>query len=156
MSAIVEAADKPNLKQQVTYPLARLNARLTAQAARLLRKRSELSLVEWRVLVIVDSRGEASMAEIIRFLDVDKGQMSRVSHRLVRSGLLQSVPSKSDQRVHLLSLTAAGKAAFSRAAPHMRRRREFLLAALSSEEQAQFFHIMSKLGEAIDAFEDRL
>ncbi|MEM9756657.1 MAG: MarR family transcriptional regulator [Pseudomonadota bacterium] len=147
---------KSFLAKQVTYPLARLNAKLTAQAARLLKQRSELSLTQWRLMVVIDSKGSASLAEVIRFLDYDKGQMSRVAKDLVSRGLLKATPSKSDQRVSKLSLTADGEAAFRQAAPHMARRRQHLLHALTEEERTQFFSIMVKLADAIDTFEPQL
>lgn len=141
------------LKQHVTYPLARLNAKLTAQATRLLRKHSDLSLSQWRILAVLDFMGPVSMSEINRFTHLDKGQMSRVSQGLIRDGLISSQPSRSDQRVHVLSLTPTGRAAFDRAAPHMRRRREFLLEALTPQQQEQFFQLVDILSKAADDFE---
>ncbi len=154
MNAPLPPTEPVNFQQHVTYPLARLNAKLTAQAARLLRKRSSFSLAEWRLIAIVQNQGEATIADIVRSLDFDKGQLSRVSRGLINQGLLRSRPSSTDQRVHILSLTPAGHAAYSEAAPHMKRRRDHLKDALTKTELQQFFKLVDKIGAASDEFEE--
>lgn len=152
-----EAASTNNtLKQQVTYPIARLNAEMTAQAARLLRKRSDLSLSQWRLMASLDSMGAASITDVIKFTNSDKGQMSRVVKDLLANGKAISTPSTVDQRVNILSMTDTGRAAYNRAEPHMRARREYLLSALTKTEQAQFFHLIEKLRVATERFEDQI
>ena len=145
-----------DLQRQITYVVSRLNAKLTAQAARLLRKRSDLSLTQWRVMVILDAWGQGSLAEMCRFLLADKGQLSRVTQVLVERGMLASEPSETDHRVHILKLTDTGRAAYLKAAPHMARRRDHLLTALSREEQDVFFALLDKLNAAADDFENAL
>ncbi|MGI3187297.1 MarR family winged helix-turn-helix transcriptional regulator [Nioella aestuarii] len=144
------------LKQHVTYPLARVNARLTAQATRLLSKYSDLSLSQWRLMVVIESMGQASIADIVRMLDFDKGQMSRVAQNLVQRGLLKSKVSESDQRIHILSLTEAGYLEFQRAAPYMKRRRDHLRQALSEKERKQFLRLMDRIAIAAETFEDQI
>ncbi len=153
---MMEAAEKieePALHRQLTYPLARLNARLTAQATRLLKKNTQLTLSQWRLMVFLDTRGPRSVADFIRFSGFDKGQMSRVAHDLIGRGFLTSEPSKRDHRVQILSLTETGRAAYLEAQPHMHARRHFLLNSLSDTEKAQFFALLEKIEQATDAFE---
>ena len=56
---LINAYDVP-LRRMLTYRLARLNAQLNAQAARILRESSGLSQTQWRVLVMIDSLGPLS------------------------------------------------------------------------------------------------
>lgn len=151
-----DGAGNLDLQRQITSVVSRLNAKLTAQAARLLRKRSDLSLTQWRAMVILDAWGQGSLADLCRFLLADKGQLSRVTQTLVERGMLASEPSETDHRVHILKLTDKGRAAYLTAAPHMARRRDHLMAALTREEQDVFFALLDKLHAAADDFESTL
>ena len=116
----MEAAEKieePALHRQLTYPLARLNARLTAQATRLLKKNTQLTLSQWRLLVFIHTRGPQSVADFIRFSGFDKGQMSRVAHDLIGRGFLASEPSKRDHRGGVASIWPTNCAAGQMTAP---------------------------------------
>ncbi|MDA4848509.1 MarR family winged helix-turn-helix transcriptional regulator [Hoeflea poritis] len=153
--AVREMSEIP-AEQHLSFPLARLNAKLTAQANRLLRKHSDLSLSEWRVVVFLSSRGEGSLADFIRFSGLDKSQMSKITQDLIRRGLVHTRQSEVDLRVQILSITPKGELAYQQALPHMRSRREHLIAALSLEEQAQYFSILSKIEAASEAYEAEL
>jgi DNA-binding MarR family transcriptional regulator len=142
-----------DLTKQVTFPVARLNAKLTAQATRLLRESSDLSLSQWRLMAVIDSRGPISMAEFSRFTDFDKGQTSRVVADLVRRGLLRSQASEANKRVQILSFSEAGRAAYEKAAVPMKARREHLFRCLTAQEHAQLHRLINKLAEASDQFE---
>lgn len=96
------------LNEMVTYRLSRLNAQLSAQATKFLKKSSGLTLTQWRVLVILDTNGETLPSEIVRKIDLDKGQLSRTIKGMVSGGLIDSRISESDGRSHVLSMTNRG------------------------------------------------
>lgn len=141
------------LREHITYPLARLNAKLTAQATRLLKKHTTLSLSQWRLIVYLGSAGEAKLAEFVRMSGFDKGQMSRISAGLIDQGLIQSKVAHDDGRAQLLSLTAKGQDVYQTALPHMRKRREFLIEVLSESERKTYFELMEKIEQAAETFE---
>ena len=141
------------LKEQVTYLIARLNARLTAQAVRILRETSDLSLSQWRLMAVIDSQGPISMAEFIRFTEFDKGQTSRVASDLLRRGFLSAQEAENSKRIQILSFTPLGRAAFDAAAVRMKQRREFMVQALSPAEHVQLQVMVDKLNAACDRFE---
>ena len=76
----------------VTYSLSRLQAKLNAQASAVLRSYSGLSLVQWRILVVLRVMGADSLTSICRVSDMDKGQVSRKLNRLIEDGLVISTP----------------------------------------------------------------
>jgi DNA-binding MarR family transcriptional regulator/GNAT superfamily N-acetyltransferase len=78
---------------------------------------SEFSLTEARVLYELAQRanqsGGLSAAQLARELALDPGYLSRILAEFTRRGLLAKRPSDADGRQSLLSLTAAGRAAFA-------------------------------------------
>ena len=138
----------PALKQQLTYLVSRLNAKLTAQASRLLKEHSGFSLSQWRLMAYLDSVGQARLADFIRFANFDKGQMSRVAQDLVKRGLLKVEVSAADQRMQMLSFTDEGRQEYERVAPFMSARRLALYDEFSLEEHEQFTAFIERLEAA--------
>jgi len=64
-------------KDFMTYSLSRLQAKLNAQASAVLRSCSSLSLVQWRILLVLRVMEADSLTTICRVSDMDKGQVSR-------------------------------------------------------------------------------
>lgn len=136
------------LNEMVTYRLSRLNAQLSAQATKFLKKSSGLTLTQWRVLVILDTNGETLPSEIVRKIDLDKGQLSRTIKGMVSGGLIDSRISESDGRSHVLSMTNRGRELFETARPAMRERQLCLLESLNSEERSHLFSALEKISAA--------
>lgn len=74
---------------------------------------SNLSLAEARVLYELAQTNEQIAADIIRNLRMDKAHVSRIVARFRKAGLLKSRVSPDHGKRKLLSLTAAGKRAFT-------------------------------------------
>lgn len=75
---------------------------------------SEFSLGEVRVLYELAHGEGSSAAMLARSLELDPGHLSRMLGDLRRRGLVRRAPSPRDRRASLLSLTPAGRRAFSR------------------------------------------
>ncbi|HEX8650734.1 MAG TPA: helix-turn-helix domain-containing GNAT family N-acetyltransferase [Pyrinomonadaceae bacterium] len=75
--------------------------------------RSPYSLTEVRALYEISRRPEPTAAEIGKDLGVDAGYLSRILRDLVRKGLVEKRPSKSDGRQSLLWLTKKGQKEFA-------------------------------------------
>jgi len=142
------------LQQLMTYKFARLNAKMTAQAARILKETSELSLSQWRIVSFLNQRQSATMAEFVRFSGFDKGQMSRTVKELVRAGLVTGEIGTKDQRTQELRLTDLGRATFEKARPSMRGRQASLLNCLSEAERKTFYTVLDKLEQRVDQLEE--
>ncbi len=137
------------LDEMITYRLARLQARLNAQATRILKENGGLTLTQWRILVLLDLRGEANLAQLVRETKFDKAQLSRAVKTMLQNGLLTSKANETDQRQILLAMTGTGRAAFEKALPHMRGRQQILLASLSRQQREDLFAALDRIEAAL-------
>ena len=141
------------LQSLVTYRLSRLQARLNAQAQKLLEEHAGLSLSEWRVAVVLREAGEMSSADLVRLTQYDKAQISRTVHKLRGKGLIVDGRATPDMRVTRIKLTAGGIRVIDKALPIMRERQGSLLAGLTSAEQNALFDTLDKINDNIDRAE---
>ncbi len=141
------------LQQMVTFRLSRLHAKLNAQSARILNKSAGLSLSQWRIMVLIETHGKITPTKFVRLTKFDKGLVSRTIKGMIKSGLLHSESSESDQRSHLVDMTENGLAVFEKARPHMRKRQSRLLDCLTTSERNALFQAFDNLELAIDDLE---
>lgn len=135
-----------DIRSFLTYRIARLHFALNAQALRALRRHSDLTLAQWRVLALVADAKDASASELVRRSAIDKGLFSRTARQLEAAGLVASVRSETDRRQQRLSVTDQGARVHSAVLPHMRRRQAGLLDTLTDDQR-------SALLSALDALE---
>ena len=133
------------LRSFVTYRIARVQNRLNAQAAGLLRMHSQLSLTEWRVISLSNLAGPATATALAREGQMDKGQISRAVKKLIESGYLRARIDQGDGRQTQLSLTDKGVAIHERLISIMRARQEHLVEDLSEAELETFFKVLESL-----------
>lgn len=138
------------LTQFLTYRLARAQARLNAQARRILKEVAGLSLSQWRILSLIGHQGEATSSELAKMFDIDKGLFSRNLKTLVRDGHVVSASDERDSRVGRLSLTGSGRDLFDRTLPVMRQRQEALRSGLTEDELTTLYAALEKLEAAAD------
>ena len=132
----------------VTFRLARLQSALNAQAHALLKQTGELSLVEWRLILLLSLYGNLSMSQVREIVEIDKGQLSRKIKSMIGKGLLSSERDAKDKRVQHVTLTSKGLALRERVFPVMQTRQQVLLENVSSEELAIFYQVMDKIEAA--------
>ena len=95
-----------DVRSVLTCRMARAQATLNAQASHLLRKNSELTLVEWRVIQLLVLYAEAPMSVLAADLQMDKGQLSRRVNSMIEKGLIAGAQDPTDQRKPILRFTA--------------------------------------------------
>lgn len=149
-----ETSAVPPLDRRVSYRISRLHGRLNAQAARILSASAGISLSQWRILVMIDATGEISASEIVRRTKIDKAMVSRAIKSLGEAGLVQVIVSDTDQRLHKVRMTDAGRDRFMRALPGMLGRQQRLIAGLSEAEEETLFALLGKLEDAITEMEE--
>ncbi|MBV9523981.1 MAG: MarR family transcriptional regulator [Alphaproteobacteria bacterium] len=106
---------------------------------------SAFSLAQARILYELAHREKPTAAALARELGLDPGYLSRILRGFTRQGFVVKETSPSDGRQSLLSLTAAGRAAF---APLDRRSRDEigeLLGTLSEAEQRCLVGAMARI-----------
>ena len=141
------------LSSMVTFRLARLQSSLNAQGTALLKSKSGLSLVEWRIMQSFRMLENASLTEIADLMQMDNGQLSRKIKSVIEKGLLRAETDKDDQRVHHLTLTKKAEKLRSQMLPFMEARQKHLVEDVSDEELKVFFGVLQKI-EAASKFRD--
>jgi len=144
------------LEERVTFRISRLHSRLNAQATRMLNRHGGLSLLQWRVMVMVDRSDRATASEIVRETQIDKGLVSRTVKGMVAAGVLAMRTDPSDHRAHILDLTEKGRARFEHAKPYMLARQAQLLDSLSDEERQALFATLDRLETALSELDETL
>lgn len=132
----------------VTFRLARLQNSLNAQAVAVLKSRSDLSLVEWRLIQSLRIFENASLTKLATVVEMDKGQMSRKINAMVKKGLLRIERDDRDQRVQHLHLTDTARAISRKLMPTMEARQKTLLAEVSPEDLSVFYKVVEKIEAA--------
>lgn len=145
-----EVTDAPlDVKQFLTYQMARVQAKLNAQAAAILKRHSKLSLVQWRVMTLLASGGD-NLTSICRLSGMDKGQVSRKLTQLVSQGLVLTRLDEADHRSQKLSLSEKGEELHGRILPIMRARQAHLASDMSDDEQAMLRELLLRLEVAAE------
>ena len=72
----------------------------------------EVTAAQFSILKIVLKGNARSACELCKFMDYDRGAMSRMIDRLESKNLIRRVPLAHTRRTMALEVTAAGKAAF--------------------------------------------
>lgn len=138
------------LPKLITFRLSRLQARVNAQAGKILKKHANISLSEWRILVMIEASGKTTPAQIVRTTSFDKGLVSRTVKRMQERGLISVAISETDGRSHVIDFTPEGRSVFLRARPAMRARQEMFRQSLAPAELETLFLLFDKLDLALE------
>jgi DNA-binding MarR family transcriptional regulator/GNAT superfamily N-acetyltransferase len=103
---------------------------------------SPYSLTEVRVLFEIANRDEATASDLTRELGLDPGYLSRILTGLGHQGLVEKVPSETDGRRRLLSLTPEGGEAFAQLDSRSREEVSEMLDGLSEEDRRRLLEAM--------------
>ena len=136
-----------DLNQHLTYRIARLQAKLSAQASELLKDHLSLSLSEWRALAVLYNPEVETQKDVLLAMGLDKGQISRTIKRLEEKGLIQTDKSTADNRLRKISLTPSGVDTVDKMFPIMVQRQAHLQNGFTSEELKQLFNFLNRLEE---------
>lgn len=116
-----------------------------AQGQKLLAKGGGLSIVEWRTLWDLYEIGPASIRDLAAIQRADHSLLSRALPDMKRKGYVVTHRDPEDGRQMLVELTDVGRAAYEKAAPIMRKRREAMRALYTSEEITAFVDYLDRL-----------
>ncbi|HBR1789572.1 MarR family winged helix-turn-helix transcriptional regulator [Citrobacter koseri] len=68
----------------------------------------DLGTTQWYVLHYLTQEGATMQRDLVRALQVERATLSAIISALVRKGLVEQVPDRTDQRQKILRMTAAG------------------------------------------------
>lgn len=135
------------IEEVMTFRLQRLVA-IGERAGRDWSQRMfDLSLNEWRLLALVNSRAPARAGGLADFLLMDKSRTSRVTKSLLKKRLIRSFPDPDDGRAIALEPTESGVALYRRVFAEVMRSNERVLEVLNSDEVRALDAILHKLTE---------
>ncbi|MEM9012537.1 MAG: MarR family winged helix-turn-helix transcriptional regulator [Pseudomonadota bacterium] len=153
-----EMPDAPSADQSVslkdvrgwiTFRIARLHAKLNEEALQILRENGGLSLMEWRLLLLLHDFGPSPQSILCRASLMDKAMVSRAMRRLQKTGLVREKAGSADMRQRILVPTPKGRALYDRIRPLMLARQTRLDDALSVDERELLMAALEKLDDAV-------
>ncbi|MCG6902345.1 MAG: MarR family winged helix-turn-helix transcriptional regulator [Rhodobacter sp.] len=133
------------LHQFLTYRISRVQAKLNAQATRLLRQTSGITLTQWRVIALVGAAGKTRLSDLAKEAALDKGLLSRNVKTLVRQKVVAAQMDDADHRAQILSLTPKGQEIFERTLPVTRARQQKLREGISEDDLRAFRRVLDHL-----------
>ncbi len=77
-------------------------------AARAMPEAGDVTLPQWRALIVLDSEGELNVSTLSAYLGIDPSSCTRLCDRLDRKGLIERHLSPGSRREMSLALSAAG------------------------------------------------
>jgi DNA-binding MarR family transcriptional regulator len=121
---------------------------LVAIAARSLAAAGEVTLPQYRALVVLASRGPQRAVDLAAVLGVNPSSATRLVDRLVRSGLVRRSRERSDRRALRVTLSPTGRALVAEVTPRRREEVERLLLALPPGRHKQVVEALRGIADA--------
>jgi DNA-binding MarR family transcriptional regulator len=122
---------------------------LVAVAARSLADHEdEVSITQYRALVVLASRGPQRPGDLAQTLGVDPSTATRLCDRLARKGLISRRRPGGDRREVRLDLTAAGRDLVDRVTTRRRQEIRRILAGVDGADRAGLVRAFRAFGEA--------
>lgn len=125
--------------------------RLKKQANNALRAK-DLTMMQIIVLVTLQQAEDyrLSMKELERYFSVAQSTAAGIVSRLEQKGLVESCGDRTDKRIKLVHLTAAGEICCSKSACEIDKIEASLLRGFSEEERQQFHRLLMKAAGNIE------
>lgn len=122
---------------------------LVAVAARSLGDAGEeVTLAQYRTLVVLASRGPRSLASLAEAVGVTPSTATRMCDRLVRKGLVRRRQERGDRRQVRLSLAESGRRLVDEVTARRRREIARLLAAVPAGRRDELVDSLQRLADA--------
>lgn len=129
---------------------------LVAVAARSLAGIEEdVTLAQYRTLVVLASRGPQNVVSLAGMLGVTASTATRMCDRLIRKGLIRRRAARRDRREVRLALTEAGRRIVDEVTRLRRAELAPILAAVPREEQVELIRALGHLNAAAGEVPDQ-
>jgi MarR family transcriptional regulator, organic hydroperoxide resistance regulator len=111
------AKPRLQLENYLPYLVNRVGAALAARFTATTLERHQLSIMMWRVLVVLSNNGGRRLIDLSQMTSIDLSTLSRMVARLVRLGLVSRKRSKVSDREVVVMLTSKGQRLVARIIP---------------------------------------
>ena len=135
----------PHVTELLTQKIATLSRALDRQAEGTLAERTDMTVLESRMLAFVAANGPLSITDLASGMFIDFGQTSRLISRLVNLGYVARTKNAGDQRSVLLKLSQKGVTAYNRMQRSVLRWNHILMAQLRPEELHVLADVLPRL-----------
>jgi DNA-binding MarR family transcriptional regulator len=136
-------------KTELTNAVLTASRVLVAVAARSLAEHeSEVSLQQYRALIVLGSRGPQRPVDLAEALGVDPSTSTRLCDRLVQKRFISRRRQLGDRREVRLDLTPKGRALVESVTDRRREEIARILAAIPESERDEIVHAFHSFGEA--------
>jgi DNA-binding MarR family transcriptional regulator len=140
-------------KRQGAAVLAASKALVGVAARSLAPVEEELTLVQFRALLLVVEQRVSSPGDLATFLDVHPSNATRLVERLVAKGLVTRDGAADDRRTIVVEATVAGRALIRQVLDQRRRHIDQILERMGDEAEAvaeALAHFAAAAGESAD------
>jgi len=134
-----------DLENFLPYRLSLLSNRVSEAIADSYRQTHNISMSEWRLILILGQYPNSTATELIEYTAMDKVRVSRAVKRLIEKQLISAKNHASDGRSRSLSLTDNGKKLRADVIPKARDCETELHKVLSVDEVKVFSQLVDKL-----------
>ncbi len=132
------------------YRLVRLSATIGQLADKEAAEVADLTLPEYRVLVVLLSDGPLGVAGLQQAMLIDKAWISRTLGKLAGKGLAVSKPDESDGRRSAFSLTAKGRRAATQLAERAKLRQAKILRGMGKSAVTDLLTLLDQVQKNVD------
>ncbi len=143
------SSDRPSI-EQIDAVLRASRALVGIAAASIADVDDVVSVPQFRVLVMLYTRGPLNLAAVAAGLDVNPSNASRTCDRLSKAGLLDRRESPHDRRNVTLTLTDAGRRLVDSVTGHRRVAIERVLRKMSAPQRDRLANALSAFATAAD------
>jgi len=108
----------------------------------------EVTLAQYRALVVLASRGPQRVIDLAGFLDVNASTATRMCDRLARKGLIRRQRLTSDRRTVRVSISPAGRRLVAAVTERRRQEVQAIVGRLSAHQQRQLITTLRMFTDA--------
>lgn len=143
-----EEAAQGDTEQVVTAVLTASRLLVAVSARSLASVEDTLTLPQFRMLVILDSRGEMSLSRLAEQLAVNPSTAFRMAERLVGLGMVGRSGNHADRREVRLSLTELGRDTVAEVTDRRRKEIAGVVAAIPAAQRVELVRVLRTFAEA--------
>ncbi len=132
------------LETHLGYWLRRVSNAVSGEFARSLQSR-QISVAEWVLLRHLWDQSQATPGEMAEALTMTRGAISKIIDKLQSKGWIRSRIKPEDNRVQLLSLTAAGRRVVPELVEIADHNDQKFFACLDADERIALRHLLGKI-----------
>lgn len=145
----INSADAPPREGEVVDAVVGASRALVAIAARSLGAAGEdVTLPQYRALVVLASRGPQRLIDLAAVLAVNASTATRMCDRLVRKGLIRRQRTAADRRSVRVSISTEGRRLVAAVTARRRQEIEAIVQRMSAQERTQLVATLTMFAQA--------